>query len=183
MSAAVKLPCLFLLAVIIGSVSTAWAADPAPAAQPAQTVNPSINPVTQAAVNAGVLACAGRINEVMNFLGAGSQEMRARIFPPVIDPDRRMTAISIEIKSQNMPAAYAGAAFAPNQANGCGATYEAVGYWGMTCENVAAKQFALLRQAGKLGQEITVLDGGPVLAVFLMPAGTGCISIKREVMQ
>lgn len=183
MSATVKFFHLLLLAAVIGAASTAWAADPAPAAQPAQTANPSINPVTQAAVNAGVLACAGRINEVMNFLAAGSQDIRARIFPPVIDPDRRMTAISLEIKSQNIPTAYAGAAFAPNQSNGCGATYEAVAYWATTCDNVATKQFALLRQSGTLGKEITVLDGGPGLAVFLMPAGAGCISIKREVVQ
>jgi hypothetical protein len=182
-TAAVTFLRLLLLAVAIGAASTAWAADPAPAAQPPQAANPSINPVTQGAVNAGVLACAGRINDIMNFLGAGSQEMRARIFPPAVDPDRRMTAISLEIRAQNTPTVYVGAAFAPNQANGCGATYEAVAYWSMTCDNVATKQFALLRQSGALGKEITVLDGGPALAVFLMPAGAGCISIKREVVQ
>jgi hypothetical protein len=182
--AVVKFLRLFLLAVVIGSASTAWAAGPpAPAAQPTQSANPSVNPVTQAAVGAGVLSCAGRINEVVNFLAAGSKDLRARLFTPPIDPDRRMTAVSIEVKNENMPVVYVGAAFAPNQSNGCGAMYEAVVYWSMKCDAVGSKQFALLRQAGTIGREVIVLDGGPALAVFLMPAGAGCISIKREVMQ
>jgi hypothetical protein len=61
--------------------------------------------------------------------------------------------------------------------------YEAVVYWNMKCDDVAARQFAGLKQIGALRKDITMLDGGPALNVFLMPAGSGCISIKKEVVQ
>ena len=155
----------------------------APVSQPVQTTNPSVSAVTQAAVNAGVLSCAGRINQVTNFLSMGSQGTGATLYVPAVDPDRKMISVSLEILNANMPSAYAGASFAPNQANGCGAIYEAVAYWSMKCGEVAAKQFAGLKQSGVMRKEITMLDGGPELKVFLMPAGSGCISIKKEVVQ
>lgn len=78
--------------------------------------------------------------------------------------------------------AYVSAHFAPNQANGCGAAYDAVAYWPQKCEAVAGKRFATLKKVGQLKKDIAILDGGPALKVFLMPAGTGCVSIKKEVV-
>ena len=37
--------------------------------------------------------------------------------------------------------AFITATFAPNQANGCGATYDAVVYWPQACETVVTSQF------------------------------------------
>ncbi len=70
----------------------------------------------------------------------------------------------------------------PNQANGCGAAYDAVVYWPLKCDAVAAKQFASLKKVGQLKKDISVLDGGVATKVFLMPAGSGCVSIKKEVV-
>ncbi|MBI9085360.1 MAG: hypothetical protein JEZ11_17325 [Desulfobacterales bacterium] len=148
-----------------------------------QAVNPAVNVVTQVAVKAGVLSCAGRINQVTNFLIAGSQGTGAALYVPAVDPDRKMVSVSLEIQNENMPPTYASASFAPNQANGCGAIYEAVAYWDIKCEAVAAKQFAGLKRIGAMRKEITMLDGGPELKVFLMPAGSGCVSIKKEAVQ
>jgi len=157
---------------------------PAPApSKEAQPVNPSVNAVTQAAVNAGALSCAGRINQVANFVAASSREMGGRLYVPAVEPDRNLISVSLEVRNENMPLGYASASFAPNQANGCGAMYEAVVYWNMKCDDVAARQFAGLKQIGALRKDITMLDGGPALNVFLMPAGSGCISIKKEVVQ
>lgn len=176
--------CLLALTLAWLSMAPAAAQGPsAPAPPPVQAVNPSVNPVTQAAVNAGVLSCASRINQVTNFLTAGSQGTGATLYVPSVDPDRKMISVSLEILNANMPSTYASTSFAPNQANGCGAVYEAVTYWNMKCGDVAAKQFAGLKQSGAMRKEITMLDGGPELKVFLMPAGTGCISIKKEVVQ
>jgi hypothetical protein len=177
---------LCFLAVIIGWISIASAAEPIPTAPdpyPVQAVNPSVNPVTQAAVKAGALSCVSRINQVTNFLTAGSQGTGATLYVPAVDPDRKMISVSLEIQNANLPSAYASASFAPNQANGCGAIYEAVAYWNMKCDDVAAKQFAGLKKGGAMRKEIIVLDGGPELRVFLMPAGSGCISIKKEAVQ
>mgnify|MGYP001574144404 CR=1 FL=1 len=172
----------FILFILLIPIQFAFAAekDDAP---PPQPVNPSVNPITQAVVKAGALSCAGRINQVINFLIAGSKESGAQVYVPAVEPDRKMVSVSLEIQNENMPAIYAGAGFAPNQANGCGAMYEAVAYWNMKCADAAAKQFAGLKKIGALRKEITVLEGGPGVTVFLMPAGSGCVSIKKEVVQ
>ena len=47
---------------------------------------------------------------------------------------------------------------------------------------VATQQFAGLKRAGQMKTNITLLDGGPATKVFLMPAGSGCVSIKKEVV-
>ena len=188
MISVVNMSRVFLLAVTLFWLSAASAAaqpppPSAPEPSPVQAANPSIHPVTRAAVNAGALSCASRINQVTNFLAAGSQGTGATLYVPSADPDRKMISVSLEIQNANMPSAYASASFAPNQANGCGAIYEAVAYWAMACGDVAAKQFPGLKPGGPMHREITLLEGGAELKVFLMPAGSGCISIKKEAVQ
>ena len=154
---------------------------PAPARE-AQPVNPDVNPVTQAAVKAGILSCAGRINQVMNFVTLGGQSS-SLLFLPGSQQDQRLFSVSLGWERQGDPPAYASTTFAPNQANGCGALYETVMYWDGTCEALASRQFRGLKHASVLRGNIIVLDGGIAMKVFLMPAGQGCISIKKEVMQ
>ena len=139
------------------------------------------NNVTQAAVAQGVLNCAARINQVSSFVGYTAQAGALLMVPPA-QPDQRLIPLALEVPSENGPA-YVSATFAPNQANGCGAAYDAVVYWPQKCEAVASRQFASLKRVGPLKTSITVLDGGEATKVFLMPAGSnGCVSIKKEVV-
>lgn len=152
--------------------------------QPSREAAPArqseVNSITHAAVNAGALACAGRINQVSGFLGYTPQAGALLMTPPA-QPDQRLIPLAMEVPNE-FGAAYVSASFAPNQANGCGATYDAVVYWPSKCDAVAAKQFAGLKKVGQLKNAITVLDGGAATKVFLMPAGNGCVSIKKEVV-
>lgn len=154
----------------------------APTAAPsaANQSNSGANAITQAAVKQGVLNCVSRINQVSNFLGFGPQAGAVLMMPPS-QPDQRLIPLAMEVPTDG-GSAYVSATFAPNQANGCGAAYDAVVYWPQKCEAVAAKQFASLKRAGQMKTSITVLDGGPATKVFLMPAGSGCVSIKKEVV-
>ena len=129
----------------------------------------------------GVLNCAGRINQVVNFLGFTAKAGAVLMIPPA-QPDSRLIPMAMEIPFEG-GVAYATASFAPNQANGCGATYDSVVYWPLACEKVQDSQFRAMKEAGKMSKEITIMDGGSELKVFLMPAGSGCISIKKEVVQ
>ena len=182
--------CRFCLcAVAIGWLSTASAADHPPTppspipvqagSAPVQSTTPSI--VTQAAVQKGVLNCAGRINQVVNFLGFTAKAGAVLMIPPA-QPDARLIPVAMEIPFEG-GVAYASASFAPNQANGCGATYDSVVYWPLGCDKIKEKQFKALPETGKMSKDIKILDGGSELKVFLMPAGSGCISIKKEVIQ
>lgn len=147
--------------------------------QPAQTVNS----ITQAAMKAGVNSCAGRINQVANFLTAGAQGVGALMFLPPKDPDLQLISASMEIPLKNASSAYASASFAPGQANYCGGMYETVVYWPQRCSEVADKNFGTFKKIGSLSKNIIVLDGGIPTKVFLMPAEKGCVSIKKEIVR
>lgn len=149
-------------------------------ANQSNTVPPASNAVTQAAVQQGVFACAGRINQVSNFLGFNAQA-GALLMPPPAQPDQRLVPLSMEVATANGPA-YVAVTFAPNQANGCGAAYDAVAYWSLSCELVASQQFSALKKSGALKKDILVFSSGVASNIFLMPAGSGCVSIKKEVV-
>ena len=153
--------------------ATGFAADAEPAA-------PGVNPVTQALVGQGVLSCASRINQVTSFLANGNQS-GAMLFGIPGQPDQRMVSVSMELVSPDKTSAYASASFAPNQANGCGAVYEAVIYWPQNCDVVASRQFPQAKKLKVLQKSIQPLESGPA-KVFLMPAGSGCVSIKKEIV-
>lgn len=168
---------IFLLsAVLLSGYSYAQTEAPAPVTQQAAVSNG----VTQAAVQQGVLNCASRINQVTNFLGFTPQAGALLMIPPA-QPDQRVIPMAMEVATDS-GSAYVSANFSPNQANGCGASYDAVAYWPHKCEAIANKQFPGMKNIGTLKKVITVLDGGNATKVFLMSAGSGCVSIKKEVV-
>jgi len=158
-------------------------AAPAAAAKPAQPKAGGANPITQAFVSKGVLNCTSRINQVTSFLTNSSVSKGAFLFMSDANPDNQMVSTSIEVINADKKSAYTSATFAPNQAIGCGALYEAISWWPDKCEVVANKQFAGKKATSKLKQNIEILDIGPTSRVFLMPTGDGCISIKKELVQ
>jgi hypothetical protein len=139
-----------------------------------------LNAVAQAAQKAGVSDCLGRINQVSNFLTAGAQQSGASLSVSPQAPNEHTASIAFEIKSPQV-LSYASADFAP-LASGCGGTYEAVTHWQNSCKDVASKGYAQLKFIGIIQSSILVLEGGPQLRVFLLPAGTGCVAIKKEVV-
>lgn len=147
-----------------------------------QPVTQTANTITQAALKNGVRVCAGRINQVTNFLAAGVKDAGYMMFYPKNNPDKQMISVSMEIPIKDSPA-YASASFAPGQGNYCGGMYETVVYWPNKCSEVAEKQFGTFKKAGSLSKNVLIRDGGPSLKVFLMPAGTGCVAIKKEIVR
>jgi len=141
-------------------------------------VQSTTNSVTQAAVQKGALSCAARINQVTNFLGFSSKAGAVMMVPPG-KPDSLLIPISMEIPIEN-GVAYVSASFAPNQANGCGATYDSVVYWPQKCDVIANKNFGTLKKIGAISKLINVRDGGVTTKIFFMPAGSGCVTIKKE---
>ena len=138
------------------------------------------NSVAQAAMQWGAQKCAARIHQVTNFVGFNEKAGAMLIMPPT-KVDKHLIPASLEIPTPSGPA-YVSATFAPNQANGCGATYDAILYWEAGCKTVATKQFNSFKSIGTLKKSLLVLDGGISTKVFLMPAGSGCVSIKKEVV-
>ena len=149
----------------------------------APTASPQISPgmlVTQAFTKRGVSKCAERIGQFSQFLTSGA-EVDGQVFVAPEDADRRVASASLEIQA-GAAIGYAGMTFSPDSgANRCGAVYELVSYWPNSCEEVAAKAYPSFKATIPLRKTVLSLDGGPTVRVFLLPAGTGCVSIKKEI--
>lgn len=156
-------------------------APPPSAPQPAKPSAPAVHPITQAAVKAGVLSCASLINKVIAFLTANSKN-GAYLFFPRVQPDQSIFSASLEVQSQNATPTYASASFAPLTSGRVGAIYDKVEYVPKSCAYVEKNIFKNLKRSGVLKKDIIMLDAGPV-KIFLMPAGTGCVVIKKEVVE
>lgn len=168
---------LLLLAPLPASAAQAPAARPAvPAPAPGQQVNA----LTRAAVDAGALTCARRVNDLANYLSQGAAQ-GGRVFADPAAPDQRPLSLSMELAGSGQ-SAYVGATFSP-RTGGCDATYEAVVWWPESCSDVARKHFNGLASRPPLQKQVQSLDGGDALKVFLMPAGSGCVSIKKEMVR
>ena len=148
--------------------------------QPVSGAGASVHPITKAVVDAGLLAPTSRLNQVANFLTAGT-ESGALLFLRPGQTDREMLSASFEAVRQDQSSLYASASFAPG-AGGYDAVYDTVEYGTVPCPEVQKKVFSNLKNAGILKKNITLLDGGTV-KVFLMTAGSGCVVIKKEVVR
>ncbi|MDB9958526.1 hypothetical protein OAD42_05520 [Oceanospirillaceae bacterium] len=167
----------YLFALLVCGVGVAEAESSEQQSTDAVAQRPNL--VTSAAVSKGVLSCADRVENVTNFLGFGPQAGALLMAAPQ-QPNKSIVSVVMEIPITQTITGYVSSNFAPNQANGCGASYDAVIYWPETCEQIQAKQFSSLDSIGLLKQNIVVLNGGTATKVFLMPAGVGCVSIKKE---
>ena len=162
-----------------GKAKRAEATPPQPTTAPS-TVAHLLNGTAQAARDAGVVDCLGRINQVTNFV-AGNNKTGVFLFIAPIEVNRHIVSASLEIVGQD-GSAYASTSFAPIGTGGCGAVYETIANWAAPCEAVARSAFASFKPVGGLGRAITMLDGGQNARVFLLPAVGGCTSIKKEVV-
>lgn len=96
-------------------------------------------------------------------------------------PNQGLASVSQEI-SNGQSLSYVGTAYAPTPDGQCSAVYEAVSFWQGKCDDVASKVFPSFARSNNLRQHVLVLDAGASAKVFLMPAGNGCVSIKKEVV-
>jgi len=155
----------------------------APLAKQKAGAKPAVqtNDITTAILQAGVKNCAERINRVTNYQ-IGGQPFSAFLYMPPIDVDQHQLSLSMEIVPAGEPLTYASATFSPSSAGGCSSVSESIVYWGTTCDQVASKAFAGAAAQGSLLNNIRTLRLGDLARVYLMPAGAGCISIKKELL-
>lgn len=173
---------LVVLAQALGGLATpSLAAEKPPAKAVASNAPAAPTAMTEAAAKAGILSCAGRIDQISKFLSAGNEVSFLFLLPPP-PRDQRLVTSAMEIDNKSVPSAFASADFAAT-AQGCGASYQTVTYWPLTCGDVFTRYFSKVRQVPPLGKSIATLDVGGNARIFLMPAGAaGCITIKKELL-
>ena len=154
---------------------------PAAPSQPAPSSAPAVNPITKAVVNAGILSCASRVNQIMTYLTTNTVS-GAYLFVSKTQPDQSLFSASLELQIPNQTPVYASASFAPTTNGGVGAVYDTVQYLSQSCGYAEKNIFKNFKRAGVIKKDIVILDAGQV-RIFLMPAGSGCVVIKKEVVQ
>jgi hypothetical protein len=128
----------------------------------------------------GVKACAHRVSQVTDFLAGDKQTKSAAFIFPVPAPNNKhLLSMSMSVAAPNAPLAYVATTYAPVSSTGCDASYEAVIYWPKACPEVSSEQFPGARPGNDVGG-LAVRVIGPNAVVFLLPAGAGCVSIKKE---
>ncbi len=147
---------------------------------PSQSNAAAMNGATQVASNAGVRTCLERIDQISNFITTDTQS-KFLAFLPTRDANSQVTSFSYEVQLPSKETGYASMSTAP-VSGGCNALYETVIFWEESCDVVTGKSFAGAKVMGVIQKNIKVLDGGPSLRIFMMPAGKGCVSIKKEVI-
>lgn len=137
--------------------------------------------LSQVTLSAGVRTCKPLADKVNRYLIADSQSSGVLFIAPE-NPNGRIFSSTVELESRQGTTTYASASYAPYGDTACGVAYDAVTYWKESCAEVSTKVLKELRPIGVLGSKIVMLDGGPAMRMFLMPAGSGCVQIKKEVL-
>lgn len=172
--------CTLLLAPALALAQTGAPRKNAPPAAPAASAAAAaLNPLTVVMQNAGVVRCLPQIERITQFIASGS-ESGTVVFPAAKNPDDSLLSISTELNTGGQ-LSYAEANFAP-RSNGCSASYEHVVHWQNSCDEVYAARYTEFQAQGKLQQHIRVYFNVPGTRIMLIPAGAGCVAIKKEVV-
>jgi hypothetical protein len=153
----------------------------APAARPNETIAAG-NVIANATKRLGIVRCANRIEQHERFFSQQSNPVSALSFVAPKDANNRLFSLSAEIVEQN-DSVYVSSTYAPaGGKDECAASYDLVKYWPNPCQEVASKVYFQFGNPTTLARQITALGRDPNVKVFLMPAGEGCVSIKKEIV-
>jgi hypothetical protein len=139
----------------------------------------SVLPITQIAVQKGLLTCAEKVNRVFARLGRTGQ-IGTCLLPATSRADARLFASSSELVLANS-SMFVSATFSPDAENASAAVVESVEYAAKACDAVAKEYFS--------GRIPVVLKkslrfyGNESVSYVLMPAGEGCNIIKKETVR
>lgn len=137
--------------------------------------------IAQAAQKNGVIKCANRIAQHENFFAQQNNAVGALMFVAPKEANNRLFSLSSEIVEQN-ESAYVSSTYAPTGKDDCSASYDMVKYWQSSCQDVANKIYPQFGNPLTLKRQVTVLGKDANVKIFLMPAGEGCVSIKKEII-
>ena len=154
-----------------------WVCQGLALAAPQQAKQPAVSPLVNA-MGQGVVHCQGRVQQVADFL-ANSSNSGAMLLMPTDHLNDHMVSAALEVFDGSV-LFYSNMDFAPLVAYGCDAVFETVIYWPNSCDVIAKTQFKQAQNTGKMRQHISVLTAGNNLQIFLMPAGNGCVAIKKQ---
>lgn len=138
-------------------------------------------PLAQAMAEAGVQACRPISDKVNQYL-TGGPNPQGLFFGSPLNADVRISSTSMVLNGL-AGLSYASATFAPYAGMmGCGVVFESVTYRPEQCDAIRQSMALPVVKGHGLGEAVLVLDGGQGMKMLLMPAGSGCLQVKKEVL-
>jgi hypothetical protein len=123
--------------------------------------------------------CAASVQQAMSFLFEGRQ---AHFIAQPLGPDSDRWPAVFVVESAPPGGGHSHLAtlmIAPN----CSGMYEQVIYWSQPCDVVKSTIFAKFTGEHVLTRDVKVSDSGPAIELYLTPAGSGCVSVKKELFR
>lgn len=126
----------------------------------------------------GLGACAGAVERAANFLFEdGDASFTVQPLGP--DANRWPTVIVIEGAHAALGRTRL-STLTVSPGPTCSGFYEQVIYWPMSCERLKATVFASFGAPHPLLRNVLVSELNAGLQLYLLPAGAGCTSVKKE---
>jgi hypothetical protein len=123
--------------------------------------------------------CAASVQQAMSFLFEG-QPSHFEAEPLGADSDRAPAVFVVEtVPPAGGHVHLSTLMVTPN----CSGMYEQVVYWTQPCDVVKTTVFAKYTGEHVLTRDVKVSASGPALEVYLTPAATGCVSVKKELFR
>ncbi len=146
------------------------------AAQPSLAVNP----VAALAGQVGVSQCA-TMARIIGEQAVGPYPSAGVVMTAESGTDRSLISTSIETRD-GAGLHFVSAFMTPNAKGGCEGGYDDVRYWDKNCDSLVMDELRGVGAIRPLGPDIGTLVAGPQQHVYLMPAGAGCISIRKALL-
>lgn len=167
---------------ILRLVCAAMLTAPTVLAQPGPA--PKLAPIdrlTQQLTKAGVKRCLPIVQTVGKFL-IESGEAAFVVRSLGTNGDTSPVMVTIESSHPSLGTTrYSTVTVVP--AESCAGYYEQSIYWAQACTAVRATNFANFPAPKALQKNIMTSTASPTVSLYLMPAGQGCLSVKKEIFR
>ncbi|MGI4779346.1 MAG: hypothetical protein ACRYGA_14745 [Janthinobacterium lividum] len=138
------------------------------------------NPVVMLARQVGAARCADMARRIGGQVVGAFPSAGVVLTPPGV-ADQSMISASIETRDgQGMH--FVSAFLGPNGRSGCDGGYDDIRYWPKSCDQLVIDELRGLSAIHPLGPEIGTLVAASSQHIYLMPAGVGCVSIRKEML-
>ena len=140
---------------------------------------PKVHPLAENLSKIGAFSCAERANQMANFLSATGKSQLV-LQTPADKPNQRLLMASLITPTAESNFSIANISLAPNQANGCGGSYQSVSYLFKSCKTAIEAYPIKFQKIENTNVSIGLVSRG--LWLTAMPADKGCIIIKQELI-
>ena len=167
------------LALALNLIAASAMAAAPPGAPTTQVKQPAPARLAAALSRAGIKRCAPIVQRVAEFLWEnGDAGFQLKLLGA--DADTSSVVVTLESNHPTLGTTrYATILVAPKET--CSGYYEQTIFWAAACPVVKQSNFANFPNTAPLLRNIQASAASPTVSLYLMPAGAGCVSIKKEI--